>query len=725
MSQKIEVIVQSILKDEGFKAGLRNLRGLEAEAKKTARAGRGLSNEFKTAGKLFGGGLLAGAILGFGRQAVTEFARVERSLNAVRSLMQALGIDAERELPRVRAALEDIALNGGGAIEETLPVFQQMLGTLRDVDAAMSSTRLAASIAESGLVDVRQAGQILANVMKGEVGEATAKLGIQFKATGDKARDKETVLRALYAQYGALTEQVDDTTDTLSEASAGFDTLTQTIGSKLASTLNATWDAISRGGNPLDALARAMSSIGPIAVKTFAQVVQGVGGVYAYLLSIQSDVQSLRFDGALERAREVAARFRADWQYTVDGANEELDKVWEGWGEQHGESYREGMEKAIEIAGKIGTNVDTSAQERARAAERAAKAEAEAFLDLQRAKAEALEEGSQERLKAELRLLDMQRERELENADLTEEAKRAIVEKYNLEKLALHAEYLQGIHDAGVAAAEQSDEFERARMERRLELEEELWKELASIAEEGTAEYYDAQLEALVEWYRQKQAEARGDEEALEKIRKVFNARLGKLNKDRQKDEKETAESKAEAQRESVKEGIAALGVLFGQQKSAAIAMAIIDTYGAATKALNNPPGPPFTIPNMLLAIATGLAQVKQIRDTERGGGFDDPVNDAYARDFGGRKWARDLVDQVGLGFRSELGRLSLAIPQGALMGALAPAPVVSAGPTITENIRGGDVNLSRLMLADRRAMRRLSREVARASRLDSVRRLR
>ncbi len=55
-------------------------------------------------------------------------------------------------------------------------------------------------------------------------------------------------------------------------------------------------------------------------------------------------------------------------------------------------------------------------------------------------------------------------------------------------------------------------------------------------------------------------------------------------------------------------------------QKAAAVATAGYQTYVAANQALANPPGPPFTIPFMLAAIVSGLANVKEILKLKMGG---------------------------------------------------------------------------------------------------------
>ena len=59
---------------------------------------------------------------------------------------------------------------------------------------------------------------------------------------------------------------------------------------------------------------------------------------------------------------------------------------------------------------------------------------------------------------------------------------------------------------------------------------------------------------------------------------------------------------------------------LFGQHKGVAIAMSIINTLQAATLALNSAPGP-LGIAQAAAVLATGFAQVSQIRSTSIGGG--------------------------------------------------------------------------------------------------------
>lgn len=105
-----------------------------------------------------------------------------------------------------------------------------------------------------------------------------------------------------------------------------------------------------------------------------------------------------------------------------------------------------------------------------------------------------------------------------------------------------------------------------------------------------------------------------------------------------------------------------ALSNLFGKNKALAIAGAILSTYEGAALALVDK-----TIPNtfariaaVTAVIATGLAQVQQIRKTNPAVGFDDPFSDLVARRLG-RKSADDFVKHFGGTFMQGLNNFGQA----------------------------------------------------------------
>jgi hypothetical protein len=63
------------------------------------------------------------------------------------------------------------------------------------------------------------------------------------------------------------------------------------------------------------------------------------------------------------------------------------------------------------------------------------------------------------------------------------------------------------------------------------------------------------------------------------------------------------------------------LSGVFGEAKGFAIAQALINTYEAFTAALKGPPGPPWSYGIAAAALASGMAQVQNIRSTTKSGG--------------------------------------------------------------------------------------------------------
>jgi hypothetical protein len=63
------------------------------------------------------------------------------------------------------------------------------------------------------------------------------------------------------------------------------------------------------------------------------------------------------------------------------------------------------------------------------------------------------------------------------------------------------------------------------------------------------------------------------------------------------------------------------LSQVFGEAKGFAIAQALVNTYEAFTAALKGPPGPPWSYGIAASALAAGMAQVQNIRSTNKGGG--------------------------------------------------------------------------------------------------------
>ncbi|HEY3175680.1 MAG TPA: hypothetical protein VGK94_07960 [Candidatus Polarisedimenticolia bacterium] len=151
---------------------------------------------------------------------------------------------------------------------------------------------------------------------------------------------------------------------------------------------------------------------------------------------------------------------------------------------------------------------------------------------------------------------------------------------------------------------------------------------------------------------------------------------------------------------------------VFGQNKIAAIAQAIIDTVSAVQSALADLPYP-YNIVVAAIVAAIGAANVNKIRTTEMesSGTFDTPTNDQIAR-VGTKKSAEDFVRLAQEGIGQGL-RAAFALPGGQGGGAAGEAGGVTYQITIN-GMYGGDSGL-----------RDLRDVLNRAERLRAPRRLR
>lgn len=170
--------------------------------------------------------------------------------------------------------------------------------------------------------------------------------------------------------------------------------------------------------------------------------------------------------------------------------------------------------------------------------------------------------------------------------------------------------------------------------------------EQAAVAiEEMTIMREDAQIEELESLISQQQALAElvdeADAEELVRFQTKIDAKMAKLSKESQdiisirsklKDERMKIEDKEEKEADAMRKkklaAVATLGSnlvqlsqgnskeLFIVGKALGIASATISSYLAFTKALANPPGPPFSYVQAAAALTSGLLQVSKISST-------------------------------------------------------------------------------------------------------------
>jgi hypothetical protein len=141
-------------------------------------------------------------------------------------------------------------------------------------------------------------------------------------------------------------------------------------------------------------------------------------------------------------------------------------------------------------------------------------------------------------------------------------------------------------------------------------------------------------------------------------IQEAYHAEAMKRAEQYQRTKRQLAKEELRMQKEVADAGLGLLTEVFGQSKELSIAQAVISTYEGATKALAQ--GGIYGAVLAAIVIAAGLAQVAKIESTEPAtsggisGGFDDPANDRMAY-MTGRRWAKDVVDQLSGGWQEGL----------------------------------------------------------------------
>jgi hypothetical protein len=228
------------------------------------------------------------------------------------------------------------------------------------------------------------------------------------------------------------------------------------------------------------------------------------------------------------------------------------------------------------------------------------------------------------------------------------------------ERLGAELENLRKAHKAGASSiaeyndklAESADAAAEARKRANLLANQQIERQFqAFIDQEAKAEQLAAQRSRKA-WADRQAAISSGLQKNESEAKKIAaeHARQVAEQKELTEQQLKDEESIRDAKFATANASFELLGAMFGKNKATAIAQAIMNTYEGATKAIaqGGVAGPALAA----AVVVSGLAQVAQIEKQKSG--FDDPVNDLLARDFG-RKWAADFTREVGVGFASGL----------------------------------------------------------------------
>lgn len=734
----IKLEIQSVLRDKGLIDAKARVEALEKEVgsltkelDKSAGSTRSMVAEFAK----FAAGA---AVIAFARGAATAFADLERQWSATAFVMRNMGLDADKILPKVRAELEQIAMSGGPLEKETLPAFNKFIGITRNTGAALEATRLAANVSEAGFVDMAGATEAVTALLQGKAKSAAEVFHLSlFKLNGEQKTHVELLNEAIKA-YDGLSASMNDSKDSLDRSAAAWDSVSRRLGQIFVKVVEPATRLFSFIFNQLVYFS-----------EREAEVIKVTGERLAHLFDVKSLASNAgawwaEFDNitarSLQRWADTQVRLSKDAARLVVDEHKKLavDLIAEDDARIAAQAAlrkqaaladlkaeKEAADAALAEKERIQSKLKQEEEQALKDDQERAKARMDLAQATVKAQIDAARDGSEEKMRLELQYLDMQ-EREakakyanIKGAEVKIEeqfqiARMALVKRYNEQAFLEELQRYKDLKDA-------ESEYQRAVLEGRVQdaanaYNRDIKGEFDAKRDQRKLEFDNRERDLANAVIKETSIQGKSDADraaAWKKYDTLRKANQQSYNNDVKNLNREEMKANEEKYINLTTMALNALGQIFGDNKGLAVASALVNTYEAATKALAE--GGPYLGPILAaLMIAAGMAQVQKIMDTEptTARGFDDPVNDAYARQFGGRKWARDLVNQIGMGFRDELPLLS----------------PFSGGPgSVTNNsesyTRHGDVYNFHGLLIDDRNLKQAARLVRRGERLDQARR--
>lgn len=682
---KLRLQIETVLKDKGLIDANARIVDLEkglGRAKASAKAAAGAFSEIdKSIAGFVGGAALAQFI----RTSVVEFAKVERGFNAIGYAMRGLGINAETDLPRVKAFLEAIEAGGGPMVSETVPAFQKMIGITKDTSAALYAVKLATDVAESGQVDMAAALDGIAAIMQGKAKSAAQAFGLElFKTNGEQKTNVE-LLDEVIKKYEGLGEKISDSQNAMDQANAVWQSTLRTVGEGFSVVLPAVTSALFH-------IVAWFKDWGSVAGGVFNLIIEGapkVGNVLKNafnLWKLETDPVGWWNDltsSAADAASVVKENLATIWQDVSKNHTREVaeTKTTEDAKARIIAQARRAKAKDLEDeTRKLAEEDEKRREKHAQFLQQIISLEADAAKQVEQARIDAMEEGSQEWLAARLAQLKTQMDAELDNALLTEQAKEDIRERYALLANAAMARsnqmvmaQFQALVDAQRQSIDAQIEFYRG------------WALIQQTVDgdniAARTQNFELGLErerAAFEFDlsdRQEKWRAEGIAEAA--IRKRSEAEVTEFERNATRKRIEFSRQEAMAKLNGLfavaDATVAFAQQAFGDSKDAAVGIALINMAVGITKIWASWGEYPI-VAGILTAIeaAACFEQIDRIEaqqapaSTVTRKGFDDPMNDRAAY-FGGRKWADDIIQNVGSGFRDGLavrGFASEAMPQ-------------------------------------------------------------
>ncbi len=706
----VRLRIESILKEKGLLDLKQRLEAAEKEVVKLNATAAASSGAFRAMGTAIKSALLplagffaVGKVVSFLYQAAEGQREMERRTMALSRQIQQLGVDVPQAMERVEEFTTGLANLTGVVDDESIPALTQLIGLTGSVEGGIAGVKLAADIAASGVRDFAGAVELVASILAGRANEAARQLGINIKDVNGHAKSNVELVSEIIEKQEALAEQAAKNTEQTSKLGAAWDLFGDTIGDYVRPALDVLKSVLAAVLKGVLMTIDGITIVAHRAIQLPSRIWAGIKGDREKLKQLDQELLDVEI--------ELAQKY-------IDAENKALETTRLS-AEEKAALLNAARLKDLEAEQK-------AAEERRKLAEKEAEErtenEREAELALLEAKIKIAEEGSAERLALEMERLDKLMAAELAAANLTEQAKLAIVGKYALLK--------QDLLNKGYE--DQAKRDEKAAKEKR-DFDEGIRKDLARLQlelAEDAADQRAAELAAAEQDYvddYNRALKLGGDIANVEEKYRRKRASINKKYDDAQeKVDKAAAANKVQMYATAAQMSIAALQTLFGNSKSLAIAQAIIDTFLGANRALGElgPLGPPVAA----LIIAAGLKNVMIIKKTnpqkEGGGGA------AVPRMAGGGMVLGTSLVQVAetAAARPELimplrSRVTEELLAAALARAAQSPAAQSAGLGAGQSTIINIPVTVNTAVPERRALRELHRQLQRVAREDLARR--
>lgn len=710
----LEMRIKSILEDQG-------LAGLATKLSKTEKEVDKLERKLKSAGKSSSGFAkeLMGMAAGFGaaafiKNAVTEYAKFERGLEAVHNQLKSMGQgDA---FPAVQDALIALEDSGRAMTADTIPAFQKFLGATGDASAAMEMVRVATDLTESGFGDVATNVDRLTSILKGRGKQAAAEYGIALDKTNDYGKDGAAIFEQIAAKASLMAQNQSQADESLDSIEGTMARVRREVGQYFAPALQWVADAFI-------GLYKSVVTVGTALGAMFDGLITGAVN-FGEVLGKAFNVKRLLTEGPKAYMAEVTLawqKMRQDWALSEESFQEQFQKIWAKKEVEQLKANAAAIEKVKGAIRRSQGDKDEKAAEKTAEKEleifrKRQVAELEAEAKLAQARAEMAAEGSDERLQLELEALDKAQQLALVKEGETTDQLLAIQAEYLAKKQTLLNTYWGNWLDQLQKWMEEEAKKEEERKESRIEASDALLQAQIGLAEEGSDLQRQLEEEEMNRRQQKELAEAKSEQEKAD-ILKRHGLEKQKLQKKFDDFDKQRAQEAKQRSLDTVAASLGALAAVFPKMKGFAIAEAIINTYQGVTAVLADKSLMWWAKAAAIAAtLATGFAQVQKIRGTKAmamGGIATGPVNALIGEDAA---TAPEAVIPLGsLAGRAVLAQaLHSALAQPAGGGAPAPASQVIH--------YHGDEHHYHGTLIDQDSIRRFQRKARRAERSDRAR---